>query len=298
MSTPQIWSTFVDNSSDVAFRAWGSELSTKLAAASAVQTADTGQINWTTVVRGAINTAAGYEIWKLSSSNLFFKIEYGSGNVVATEPALWFTVGTGSNGSGTLTGQLSTRAAVGLTTTPITSTVTNYTSYLCATPNSLGLSWKLASGGVAGVPRAFFCAQQTVDATGTATTVGYHVAYQQTGSVFTTQCVATTAGVTGVQSTKSPFLIVNNNSNPPANSLDGAGNNQAFLGWFSILGTTPQIPLLDLALILTSDLALGITASMTLVGVAAHTYINAASNICFDAQGGLSTGVSLGMIWE
>ena len=122
--TTAAWSTVLDQSSDAAFRNWGSELSGKFAAVGMVQTSDTGQINWTTVTRAAvINTAAGYEIWKLSSGNLYFKIEYGTGATQPTLPSIWITVGTGSNGSGTLTGQLSTRGQTGLSSSVIASTV-------------------------------------------------------------------------------------------------------------------------------------------------------------------------------
>lgn len=98
-----------DNSTDAAFRAWGSAVNTALAALGFVQTADTGQINWTTVTRPlAVNTAQGYEVWRFAdtlqaTAPIFIKLEYGSGTAAGL-PSLWVTVGTGSNGSGTITG--------------------------------------------------------------------------------------------------------------------------------------------------------------------------------------------------
>lgn len=103
------------NATDATFRAWGSGISAKLLAAGFVQTADTGQINWTTVLTpAAISTPQGYEIWRFAdtlqaTAPIYFKIEYGSGITAAANPGLWFTFGTGSNGAGTLTGPLSTR---------------------------------------------------------------------------------------------------------------------------------------------------------------------------------------------
>jgi hypothetical protein len=79
-----------------------------------VQTADTGQINWTTVTHPTVgNTSQGYEIWKFNDSlqgtvPVFFKLEYGGGNV-AGDVSMWITLGSGSNGTGTVTGQLGTR---------------------------------------------------------------------------------------------------------------------------------------------------------------------------------------------
>lgn len=294
--TTAAWSTFLDQSSDAAFRTWGLELNGKFSGVGMVQTTDTGQVNWSTVTRASANTAAGYEIWKLSSGNLFFKIEYGSGTTNAI-PAIFLTVGTGSNGSGTLTGQLSTRQELGDATTAISSTTTNYQSYLCATANYFALSHKIASAGVANKPRSYMAAMQTVDATGAATSVGYAVAYNISGSTFGYQCVATTAAVTGTQivSVKGQFLVPCNTAAPPTNSLDGSGNNQAFLWWHNILGTTPMTPLLHMASVLASDLAVGVSASMTLIGATAHTYINAGVSMTQDAAAVIPT-INLGTL--
>lgn len=300
--TTASWSTVVDQSTDAAFRTWGSELNAKFALVGMVQTADTGQINWTTVTRAAANTAAGYEIWKLSSGNLYFKIEYGSGNV-NTVPSLWITVGTGSNGSGTLTGQLSTRSQAGLTTTAITSTTTNYQSYLCATANYFGLSWKISSANVTGKARVFMSAMQTVDTTGAATTVGYFVLFTSTPAPPIAQCVATTAGVVGTQAGSGNVpnfcIIPGNYSATPPSSTDGSGNNQAFLWWYCILGTAAVQPLLHAATILNADLTLGNTASMTLVGSTAHTYIAATNNYQTEATQTIGqASQAIIMVWE
>lgn len=283
--TTAAWSTFLDQSSDAAFRTWGSELSGKFAAVGMVQTADTGQINWTTTTRGAINTPSGYEIWKLSSGNLYFKFEYGTGNPITT-PTMWLTVGTGSNGSGTLTGQLSTRTSIGDSNSAILSTSTNYQSYLCATANYFGLAWKIGSSAV-GIPRIFMTAMQTVDSTGAATSTGYMVAAKgNSAATMYTQAVAIGAAVTGPAITtfnNGVFWIPNING-VPANSLDGSGNSQAFLWWWGIFGSTPSSPLLHVACALLSDLALGVTASMTLIGSTAHTYISIGNNMIDDAK--------------
>lgn len=101
------------NSSDANFRAWGSYLSARFAAVGLVQTADTGQINWTTVLTPAgINTYQGYEIWRFNdalqaSSPVYFKIQYGEGSAV-DGPGIRVQFGSGSDGAGNLTGNLST----------------------------------------------------------------------------------------------------------------------------------------------------------------------------------------------
>jgi hypothetical protein len=73
-----------------------------------VQTADTGQINWATVLKPtAINTKQGYEVWRFNdalhaTAPLFVKFEYGSGGT-AVVPAVWVTLGKGSDGAGAIT---------------------------------------------------------------------------------------------------------------------------------------------------------------------------------------------------
>ncbi len=108
------------NDTDANFRLWGKAISDALLAGGMVKTADTGQIDWATVTRPTvINTAQGYEIWRSNDggsglNNFYFKIEYGAGAAVNT-PATWLTVGWGSNGSGTITGNASTRTLVAST---------------------------------------------------------------------------------------------------------------------------------------------------------------------------------------
>lgn len=153
MST-QFYNTPWDHSSDATFRAWGLAFSTALQAAGTASgkltvTTDTGQINWATVTRPGVSTAAGYEIYKFAdtlagAAPIYLKIEYGTGGS-ATIPQMWITVGTGSNGSGTLTGSTSTRN-IWTRTTAIVSTVTNYPTYISSNEGSLTIGFKLGAG--------------------------------------------------------------------------------------------------------------------------------------------------------
>lgn len=300
--TTATWSTPCDHTTTAGYRAWGSEFNTKLALVGMVQTADTGQINWTTTTLPIANTINGYEIWRLSSSNLYFKLSYGTGNAT-NAPVIQMQVGTGSNGSGTLTGTLSTNVdgrTVG--STNLSSSVTNFQSYLCATADYLYIGWKF--GGYTSAPSGasvFLLAARTVDSTGAATSVGYQVIGGNGASGFV-QNVATTAGVVGTATafnSASNFTMVFGATGAiPATSQDGSGNNQAFLWWFSILGTTPVLPMLHGATILQGDLANGSTASLTLVGSTPHTYIGA--GLFFAPTGGGVSASSLRFLclWE
>lgn len=87
-----------------------------------VRTNDTGQIDPTTVVKPAAGVVAGYDIFRMADSlqataPFFLKIEYGIGNTGTNTFGWWPTVGTGTNGAGTLTGNISTRPSSGLMTT-------------------------------------------------------------------------------------------------------------------------------------------------------------------------------------
>lgn len=128
--------------SDGDFQTWIQGIQAQLAAAgTVVKTSDTGQINSATVTRAGTSTAAGYEIYKFQDSMqasfpVFFKIEYGQG-AVADRPSLWITVGTGSNGSGTISTQVGTRKQI----FPAVSKTAGatLTSYCCGRPDGIGL---------------------------------------------------------------------------------------------------------------------------------------------------------------
>lgn len=117
---------------DATFRAWGSHFSAQILAAGFVKAPDTGQIDWTTVTTPAgANASQGYEIWRFddplqATAPIYFKVEYGSA-AAATTPATYWTFGTGSNGSGTLTGPVSVRQQI-TSTAYATNPLTNYWS--------------------------------------------------------------------------------------------------------------------------------------------------------------------------
>lgn len=84
----------------------------QLSALGLLQTADTGQVDPLTVTGAtAADAIKGYQVWRFNdalqgSMPVFLKIWYGSGVSYAGAPALWLTVGTGSDGAGNLTGQV------------------------------------------------------------------------------------------------------------------------------------------------------------------------------------------------
>lgn len=296
--TTQSWSTRVRHDSDATFREWGLELNTKLAAAGLVQTADTGQINWTTVVRAGTNTNAGYEIWQLNDSlfgtaPIYFRIDYGTSGGT-TNPRIQITKGTSTNGSGTLGGTcLSTAKTIHGSATQITDTARQ--SYLCVVSGFFGLNWKTGASATEGL----FLFARTVDATGAPTATGSMVVWGggATNSVTATQAFryAATAQAFAAQTAIANTALC---LSPQAlgQTLVGA-DNQAMLAWT----VTPAVaPLLHVCGVLDSEVAQGNTFSATLVGAVAHTYIGLSSTA--GPSNGVGTtntgGLKFAMVWE
>jgi hypothetical protein len=153
---------------DALYRTWGTAWNAKFVSMGLVQTADTGQINWTTITfPTVINTANGYEIWRFndtlqSTAPVFLKIEYGAGGV-AGHVSVWITLGSGSNGTGTLTGIPSTRQQI--TCTGVATPVTHYWS---GDTNR----FTIAVVGTTAATSMFLGVERTVDATGALTSEG------------------------------------------------------------------------------------------------------------------------------
>jgi hypothetical protein len=97
------------NASDAQFRAWGQGIETALAAIGLLKSVEIGQIDWTSVLHPTLtSTAMGFAIYKFNdalqaTSPVFIKFEFGSASGSANNPAIWVTIGTGSDGSGTIT---------------------------------------------------------------------------------------------------------------------------------------------------------------------------------------------------
>src|ERR1700739_4092260 len=153
-----------DNSTLANFKAWASAISAFLQTTGSglSQTADTGQVNWGSI--GSVPTSGNYvyEIYKNTDalSTFYFKIEYGSQGT--SVPGIRITLGTGTNGAGTLTGTITFAAGVpgpnkinfGALTVP--STVTQYQCYFSAAPGRLSvMMWRDAAATQSSAPLWF-----------------------------------------------------------------------------------------------------------------------------------------------
>lgn len=259
------------NSSDANFRSWGSYIAGRFAAVGLVQTADTGQINWTTVTAPlAVTTYQGYEIWRFAdalqaTAPVYFKIEYGSTNTSANNPGIRIVFGTGSDGVGNLTGTLSsaTLYTAGVTASAGAGTIfgsgsTNRFVFLFFTGANPGMYWGFertldASGNVTNEGVWMFSKPNAN--TGTLTIQFWN---RSTGVVGPTPGANTyaamfpdTTGITGLQTIVSPIF--------PEKGVFGN-------------------PILNICGYLTTDIATSSIATVYAYGVAHTYYFSVAAN--------------------
>ena len=281
------WSSGSLHGSDADFRTWGLELSTKLQSmAGLVKTADTGQINWASVARAAINTNAGYEIYYLNDSlhataPIYIKIWYGTGTVL-TNPRMTFEIGTGSNGAGLLTG-LGLAAAQGFTTQATAGTATAANSYLCVTSGFMGLGWKLST------TAGWLIIQRTCDGDGTPNIKGAHLMFRTlTTFSYATLRYETTAVASAIAADGYAGFVPQATT---SSSLQN-GDKQIFLHW----GMFPDMrPLWGTGVYVVAEYTLGSTFSVALVGATPHTYLTLVAAAYANAN---SATYGLAMLWE
>lgn len=161
-----------------------------LEAAGWTQTDDSGQIDWDMVPTRVSGAPSGYEIYKLNDSladtcPIFLKLEFGTSSYNNSVPQIWFTIGRGSDGSGTILGVVHSRTSLFDKYRSISSTTQSYMSAACAVDGAMWFCWKLTSRESSN-NRGFFCLAilRTVDDTGMPTDEGI-VVYRDSGDANT-----------------------------------------------------------------------------------------------------------------
>lgn len=273
---------FATFTNDAEFRAFGQPISAFLAAAGLVQTADTGQINWTTVTKPATtNTVAGYEIWRFNdalqaTAPVFLKLEYGTGTT--NVPSFWITVGSGSDGTGNLTGVLSTRTQTNCNTS-ITGT-RNF--YLSAAAGRLALVSDAASA----TQMIVIVIERTKDATGADTAEGVHTITSGGGGA--KQQAWFPAGA-GTQEATWGVLL-------PQTAQGANGSQVAVFPFFLTKGAFLYPPMGVLAYI-ASTITLGVPFTLSMYG-ADHTFIGATANVSSSQVRVSAANGALAIRWE
>lgn len=145
-----------------------------------VQTADTGQINTSTVTRPGTSTAAGYEIFRFNdalqaTAPIFVKIEYGVGAAV-DRPALWITTGGSTNGAGTIAGSSGGGGRLGVATTLIAKAAGSFLPAVASGDGGrFSLAFHMEAGSVMSFAMTvyFLGVERTRDSTGAYTADGW-----------------------------------------------------------------------------------------------------------------------------
>lgn len=261
------FTTVLDHSTDAAFRTWAAELITEFVTAGATQTSDTGQINTTTVTRASTNSDAGYAIFRNGDSSIFWKLYFGTGSNAAY-PRIRIEVATGSNGSGTLTGQGNgVITDCSTSSSSITSTTTPYTSYICVTNIAVSFLWKVNAPS-SGYSYACVNVCRTVDSAGAVSSIGFSVitrAVSTSGSPVSRTHRTAASAVSPASS--SYFCLAA--GNPTASALQN-GDIQAYLWWHNAPEVLPNV---GGCCFVEAEVAPLTTVSVALVGAVSHTYL-------------------------
>lgn len=144
-------SLICDNSTLANFKAWAGNSTgiasfLQTAGSGLSQTADTGQVNWSSIASVPTVGNYVYEIYKNTDAltNFYFKIEYGTGAASSnTNPRIRISIGTGTNGAGVLTGIIAGPMVVQIQDPSVPSTSITYACWMSAAPGRLSiLMWQ------------------------------------------------------------------------------------------------------------------------------------------------------------
>jgi hypothetical protein len=279
---------------DATFRAWGSAVSANLATVGLIQTADTGQIDWATVTMGGAGVD-GYEIWRFNdalqaTAPVFMKIGYGNANLT-TVPGVYLQVGTGSDGSGGLTGTVTT----GNPKVGYTNSGGSVTPKACAMAyNGGSFAFLGFEQTVAPNPQMFMAVSRTDNSSGIYDGSGLQVYYFANASyaVLTTQALNYPAATALTVASEGNYSFVPGSINLTTTQV--GVNPQVYAHWASLPGTA-LIP--GMVTVMATDVVANTTFSVAIAGATARTYLRLDAN-WYGAVAPASTNTALAMIWE
>ena len=214
--------TYGSNASDATFRVWTKSIFDTIIAGGWVQTADAGQMSFTTVaVPTVINTSAGYVIFAMNdalqaTAPCYLKMEFGQGTSLGYLN-VWLTMGTATSGTGGIIGNTTSRFSLG--TNQGATTVGQTTFRYSIAPNRLtaGLFVTNTAGYY-----SIFTVERTKDGSGNDTATGLMImGYSQ---------AAAASGVQGVFSQlvtyagpQAPYYAAWNATTPPGITTSAYG---------------------------------------------------------------------------
>lgn len=171
--------TLFNNSSDAAFRAWGSWFSgcfTAFGWTLAHQAFATGT-DWTNVTApAAVNTPRVTEVWAMADAGqatapLYFKVEYGSASGGVAFPGVRISFGTGHAGSGVLTGLLYDSGAAFMG--PLSNNLNTLTHYASGDAGRIVIAMGAAGTGWSNNNSVIISIERRKDGSGSSQTTGF-----------------------------------------------------------------------------------------------------------------------------
>lgn len=279
-------------STDAEFRSWATEFDTAALATGLIAGTDTGQIDLLTVLKPAAGgNYQGFKMYRTNDglTNLYVKVEFGASTGNALWPAIAVTVGTGTNGTGTLN-------SAGISARQITSSNTasvagNVTTRACGITGMWWIAFKLGGQNVGAQAGGGFSLMRFCDANGVATSDGY---------LFATPSAASSA--LGAQQLRISGNILSSNSAnfcliPADISSSVVGTDIQFWKHYT---AQPRMRVNPFMLSVDVNVAVDFTQrTMTPVGATAHNYISNGTSFMKSAGiGAVTTAHIPVMPWE
>ena len=288
----------VDHTSDAGYRTWGLQLFNEFDAINPgilTRTADTGQANWVTATRPGVNTYTQYGDWKLDEGGgitpLYIKLEVGTGPS-ATGPGWRLSVGTGTNGAGTLTGFVTTTLLCHVNSVP-SSTVTNRASYISCDNGHLAIGWKVGATAQGGM--CCFAIMRSVDPAAAITSVGVVVVgLNNPGSAGLAAAGRSISLTTGVQISNTTAAWCADYWD--INTTITTGGNTTAWRWFGVFDNV-TVPLVGAVTCLATEQGIGTQFTTIPVGVSAINYLALSGVHCSWSYGTSTQNRTLAIRW-
>jgi hypothetical protein len=281
--------------SDATWVTFASAVSAALTAAGFSQTTDTGQVTWASQTRVSATLGTYYEIRKFTdaaqSTNPFFiRIDYF---VVSSVPEIAITVGTATNGAGTINANASQR----ITVFDHQSTST-FQGYLRYDTSSIQLAFGQSATVTDTACGSFFSISRTVDSTGAYNSTGVNIIVSCSAVSSSMKCQFTgSTGPNPASATQGCTCAIPNLTSTATNTTFGFN-----WGLFPVYPNTGPLGNPDLSAFFFSNLVLAKGNLMEIVipmyGTN-HTYIGLMNLATTTTAGGGSTDtLGIFMRWE
>lgn len=275
--------------------AWGG-ISAMLDAIGMAKTADTGQMVVSSLTVPSVSTYPVYEIrsWTDSVGTLYMKWEYGVGNNT-TRPYHRITIGTGSNGSGTITGAIFTQHVFG-------GSSTGAAAY-GATPQFACLSsgaFAIVLNGSGTCGQFFFMYDRQRNSAGTAVAGGHYTISNVHGGAVTAR---TRVDSPVVDRTCATGMHLFNPNYSPTVSMSGLGLEASTQDLMPLFGSYPDPAVQLCGISYWQGEATYLQPITATVCGASHTFLGlmlgaATLPVAYGSAGSANTYAGLAMIWE